>query len=119
MFVLTVILGLGLTGAYLMVGSGKIAKQPMMEESKTRLGVDPEMWTNIGRLELAGATGVLLGLFGPLAIIGVLAGIGIILLMLGAIYYHQKVGDDPKATMPAVVMLVAAVLYVIFRVASA
>jgi hypothetical protein len=73
---------------------------------RDHLGIAPDAWRTIGLLELAGAAGVLLGLavWPP---IGVLAAAGLVLVGLGAVTAHRRVGD---AATPIVTALAAATL---------
>ena len=68
---------------------------------RDHLGVKPVQWRLIGLLELAGVTGVLVGLAWPP--IGVAAAIGLALLVLGAIVFHVRASDSVADTAPAVI----------------
>jgi hypothetical protein len=70
---------------------------------RDHLGVKPAQWRVIGILELAGVTGVLVGL--AWAPIGVAAAIGLSLLSLGAIVFHGRASDSATDTAPAVIGL--------------
>jgi hypothetical protein len=48
----------------------------------------------------------------------VLAAVGLVLLTIGATYYHQTAGDAAAYWLPAVVMGSLAIFYVIARIAS-
>ena len=74
---------------------------------RDHLGVKPVQWRLIGLLELAGVTGVLVGLAWPP--IGVAAAIGLALLVLGAIVFHVRASDSVADTAPAVIGLGLAV----------
>jgi len=74
---------------------------------RDHLGVDPTQWRLIGLLELAGVTGVLVGL--TWAPIGIAAAIGLTLLILGAIVFHVRASDSVADTAPAVIGLGLAV----------
>jgi DoxX-like family len=74
---------------------------------RDHLGVKPAQWRMIGLLELAGVTGVLVGL--AWAPIGVAAAIGLSLLALGAIVFHGRASDSIADTAPAVIALGLAV----------
>jgi len=125
MFILTVILAVVVGGAFMMFGfvmygSGKLAGQKMnLDETRDHLGVSEGLWKAIGALEVAGAAGVLVGLFEALAIIGVLAGVGLVAMTTGAVFYHHKAGDSYKNWIPATVMGALVIFYVIARIASA
>jgi hypothetical protein len=74
-------------------------------------------YKGIGALELLAAVGLLAGLaVWPL---GVAAGIGLVLLMIGAIVAHLRAGDKIKVFAPALVLGVLALAEVIVRAASA
>lgn len=56
----------------------------------------------VGVCQLAGAIGLLCGLWWrPL---GIAAAVGFMLLMVGAVILHRRVGDSVQATLPAVVV---------------
>jgi DoxX-like family len=80
---------------------------------RDHLGVKPAQWRVIGVLELAGVTGVLVGL--GLAPIGVAAAIGLSLLSLGAIVFHGRASDSATDTAPAVIGLGLAVAAAILQ----
>jgi hypothetical protein len=80
---------------------------------RDHLGVKPVQWRLIGLLELAGVTGVLVGLAWPP--IGVAAAIGLALLVLGAIVFHVRASDSVADTAPAVVGLGLAVATAILQ----
>nr|WP_272956565.1 DoxX family protein [Kribbella solani] len=70
---------------------------------RDHLGIAPPLWRLIGVLELAGAAGVLIGL--KITALGVLAAIGLTLLMLGAIASRAKVRDSALLITADVVVL--------------
>ena len=119
MFVATIVLAAVLAAAFIGAGGGKLAGVPMMAEARKHLGVAEGLWKMIGGLEVLGGIGVLVGLHGDLPIIGVLAAIGLIGMTIGAVYYHQKAGDEMKEWLPAVVMGSVAIIYIILRIGSA
>ena len=80
---------------------------------RDHLGVKPAQWRMIGILELAGVTGVLVGLAWPP--IGVAAAIGLSLLSLGAIVFHGRASDSAADTAPAVIGLGLAVATAILQ----
>ena len=73
---------------------------------RDHLGIVPDAWRTIGLLELAGAAGVLLGIavWPP---IGAVAAAGLVLVGLGAVTAHRRVGD---AATPILTALAAATL---------
>lgn len=96
-----------------MAGATKLMKNDMALEMADKLGYRDRM-SMIGMAEVAGAAGVLIGaISSDLEWIGVLAAIGIILLMMGALMHHQRAGDSGKDMAPPAMMAVLAVLYII------
>jgi hypothetical protein len=118
MSALTIILGILLGAGFAMAGGTKLAGHPRMLESRDRLGLSEGLFKIIGGLEVAGAAGVLLGLVSDLAVIGILAAVGLIAMTIGAASYHQKVDDAFQQWAPAVVMGSMAIFYIIARIAS-
>jgi uncharacterized membrane protein YidH (DUF202 family) len=105
--------GIVLALAFLAAGAMKLTKQAMAVEVADRLKYTNRMMP-IGVAEVVGAIGVFLGLLGDdLEFIGFLAGLGLLALMLGALYYHRRGGDAPKEMAPPAVLAVLAVLYLI------
>ena len=117
MFVLTVILGIILGAMFLMMGAGKLGGK--MDPMRVDLGLTEQIWKIDGATGMLGGLGVLVGLIDGLSLIGVLAGIGLAIQTALAAGFHVKKGDSPKEMMPAVMMMVLAIAYVIFRIASA
>lgn len=77
-----------------------------------RLGYD-NIRIPIGIAEVLAAAGVLIGAFvDDFRWLGMTAAAGVILMMIGAIGYHVRARDRFEAV-PAIVVLVAAVLYLI------
>ena len=95
---------------FLAVGTAKILALQPMRELASEAGFTVAAYRRIGLLEVAGAVGLLLGLFAPL--IGALAGAGLLLLLAGALVVHLRKGDGPQKYAPALVcgLLVAAYL---------
>lgn len=68
------------------------------------------MWL-IGGLKLMLAVGLLLGLWLPSLVVP--CGVGMAILMVGAVAMHFKVGDPPIRALPAFVMLVLSIIVVV------
>lgn len=90
----------------------KVTGNPIAVEAANKLGYRGVLPV-IGALEIAGALGVLVGLIpaDSADLIGLLAGFGIIAIMVGAFAYHQRAGDELTDMVPAIVVLVIAALY--------
>lgn len=107
--VLSVLLALAALGA----GIPKIRlKGDVPQQLQEHMGVSAGLTRFIGLAEAAAAVGLLAGLrWHPL---GIAAAIGLVILFVGAIVYHQRAGDysDPKtrgpAMAPAVLILISA-----------
>ena len=101
------IVGLGMAGATKLMG------HQMATEMAQKLGYTDRMRL-IGGAEVLGAIGVLIGaISADIEWLGVLAAIGIIALLIGALIYHRRANDPPQQMIPAAVLIVVAVLYII------
>jgi hypothetical protein len=92
------------------LGTAKVVALQPMRARATEVGFSTMAYRRIGLLEVAGATGLLLGSVEPL--IGALAGAGLLLLLGGAVVAHLRNRDGPRKLAPALVcgVLVAAYL---------
>lgn len=115
MGVLAWIVGLLLAAGFVAAGAAKVAGAPPMLEMKQKMGLSDNLLKGIGGLEILGGIGVFIGLLssGDAELLGTAAAIGLILMMIGALVYHQRAGDPPKEMAGAIVMLILAVLYII------
>ena len=114
------IVGLALIGMLLMSGVMKLTNNDMAKANMKRLGVDDSLKNIIAGLEVAAAVGVFIGLLGNgnNEWLGFLAGLGVIFLMIGAIAYHVRAGDEPKESAPAAMTLLLAALYIVFAISA-
>ncbi|MEV5843556.1 DoxX family protein [Streptomyces sp. NPDC051985] len=111
--VVAVLLGL----AFLAAGVPKVAGQAKAVAQADHLLVPHAVNRLIGCLEVLGAAGVVAGLW--LAWLGSAAGIGLALLMVGAVGAHVRAKDPTKAIVPALTFGVIAVVYVVLRAVTA
>lgn len=108
-----------ITGLLLLVGFGmsgqmKAMKQQVMLDAAEHLGFSQERFQLIGAAEMAGAIGVVLGLLiDDLSWLGLLAAIGLVLVGLGALYFHVKAEDSVKDMVPVSALTLVAVLHII------
>lgn len=87
------VLTIALVAVFGVLGVAKLAAVPAMRAAARHLGFSVAAYRAIGALELAAAAGVALG---PAASpIGIAAGIGLTLLMLGAAAAHLARRDHP------------------------
>ncbi|MGW5109902.1 DoxX family protein [Nocardia sp. NPDC004123] len=101
MKILSTMLAAMLTVEFLSFGAAKTLALAPMRERAARLGYSTAAYRGIGALEIAGASGLLIGLARPP--IGIAAGIGLALLMTGAVVAHVRNGDGVAEYAPAVV----------------
>ncbi|MFT7475145.1 MAG: hypothetical protein ACI81L_002082, partial [Verrucomicrobiales bacterium] len=92
-FVFTVILGIVLGGMFLIMSEGKVTGK--MEDLRENLGLSDQIWKIDGATGMLGGIGVLVGLIDGLAIIGVLAGIGLAIQTALALGFHVRRHDTP------------------------
>ena len=116
MFIATAIVSGLLVLAFLGAGAGKVAANKMAQEQAAHSGFSVAAYRRIGALELAGAIGLLVGLWW--APLGVAAGIGLVLLMAGAVVVHVRLKDPVKLAAPAAVLGLLALAAVLLRLAS-
>jgi hypothetical protein len=84
---------------FLALGTAKILAVAPMRQLAAESGFSPMAYRGIGVLEVAGAAGLLIGLVAPL--LGSLAGVGLLLLLTGALAVHLRKGDGPRKFAPA------------------
>jgi hypothetical protein len=106
----------GLLAALLLVSArGKLVKDPAQMKTMSAVGFPEDKLWLLATAEIAGAVGIVAGLFWwP---IGVAAAAGLILYFLGAIGAHLRVRDLKFA--PALVLLLAAVAALVLRALTA
>jgi hypothetical protein len=95
---------------FVTLGTAKVVAVQPMRARAAEVGFSTMAYRRIGLLEVAGAIGLLLGAVNPL--IGAAAGVGLLLLLGGAVITHVRNGDGPRKFAAAVVcgLLVAAYL---------
>lgn len=89
-------------------------KDPRIMESMDRMKVPVGLIPALPLLKMAGATGIVLGLWSkPL---GIAAAIGLVLYFVGAVFFHLRAKDPVKETTPAVLMLIICALITILQI---
>ncbi|NUT95376.1 MAG: DoxX family protein [Saccharothrix sp.] len=86
---------------FALLGVAKLLALPRMRELADHAGFSVAAYRGIGALEVAGAVGLLVGLAVPL--LGFAAGVGLLLLLAGAVATHVRKRDGLRAVAPAVV----------------
>ena len=110
---MTVLLTAVLTAVFLASSGVKLLGLQRSLRNRDRFGLSPTVWRAIGVLELAGVAGILLGLAVPA--LGMVAGIGLALLMIGAAATRLRVRDPIAAVAGDVAVLALVVLYLVVR----
>jgi uncharacterized membrane protein YphA (DoxX/SURF4 family) len=114
MFIAAAIVSSLMALALVVSGRGKLVKDPQQMKTMTTVGFPEDKLWLLAAAEIAGAAGVVAGLFWwP---IGVAAAIGVVLYFLGAIGAHLRVKD--KSFAPALVMLLVAVAALVLRAST-
>jgi hypothetical protein len=93
----------------LLPSAAKLSAQPAMQASAEHFGIAWERYRLIGVAELAAALGILAGLAWPP--LGIAAAAGMAALVSGALVMHVRAGDDPRKAAPAIVILLATIVY--------
>jgi uncharacterized membrane protein YphA (DoxX/SURF4 family) len=99
---------------FLLAGGMKVAMRPGVAKNLRRLGVDSGGIRMIGILEIAGAIGLLAGVWMPP--LRVAAAAGFVCLLIGALTYHARAGDfgdrrtRAEALAPGVLLAVTAAI---------
>src|SRR6266851_7813212 len=100
--VITLVLGLMVSYS----GVGKIRRDPLqVKVVHETVGVPLKYFPLLAACEFAGAAGLVVGIWWPL--VGIAAGIGLVLYFVGAVVSHLRVGDV-KGIGSAVFMLMLA-----------
>ncbi len=95
--------------ACLLPAFGKLSAHPRMRAAADHFGIAWERYQLIGVAELAAAAGVLAGLYWRP--VGLAAGAGMAVLLLGAVFTHLRASDSPREALPALVLLALDALY--------
>ncbi len=98
----TTILAAVLVVAFAAAGSTKLAAVPAMRARAAHVGLSVAAYRRIGTLEILGVLGLLAGALVPM--IGALAAGGLLLLLCGAVIAHLRTGDGLRELVPAVVL---------------
>jgi uncharacterized membrane protein YphA (DoxX/SURF4 family) len=117
MFIATLVLSALLAVVFVGAGVSKVRKVPAMVTSAEAHGFSADGYRNIGLLELAGAAGLLIGLWW--APLGIAAALGLTLLMAGAVIVHVRAKDKLAETAPAVVITLLAAVALVLRIVTA
>ena len=105
MFVATVIVSSTLAAAMAFAAVRKLSHRPEVVQTYIRVGVPEDRLDYLAMILLAGAAGLILGLFW--APIGIAAAVGVVCYFLVAIAAHVRAHDTAHAPTPVVLELMA------------
>ncbi len=91
-------------GLFLMMGSQKLMSEPELVANFARWGMPDKMYLVIGFFEVLGAVGLLIPRLAGLA------SVGLILIMIGALFTHLTHGEMGMAMIPLIVMILLGVV---------
>lgn len=100
--IVAALLGIAATGSAVQ----KLRRDPMVVKTMHSVGVADRQIPILAALELAGAAGLLVGIWVP--IIGVAAAVGLTLYFLGAVVAHIRAKAPAKEALPAGVLTIVA-----------
>ena len=112
LWIFSVLIGLAST----MSSMGKFTKMEQTVATLKSVGVKDSQIPVLGALELAGAIGLLVGIWVPL--IGHAAAVGLAIYFAGAVVAHTRAGHAFKEIIPAAVLLVVSLATVLLQIAS-
>ena len=110
MIITTVLAGLLIVQGVLL-GGAKVLRLAPMRERAAHVGFTTPDYARIGVLELLAAIGLGIGLVAP--VVGVLAASGLLLLLGGALASHLRSGDSPSELIPAGIVTLLTVAYLV------
>jgi len=112
----TAILAGVLVVAFAAAGAAKLAAVPAMRARAAHVGFSVAAYRRIGILEILGVLGLLAGALVP--VIGAVAAVGLLLLLGGAVLTHLRSGDGPRELVPAIVLGLTTLAFLILVVGS-
>jgi len=112
----TAILAGVLVVAFAAAGAAKLAAVPAMRARAAHVGFSVAAYRRIGILEILGVLGLLAGALLP--VIGAVAAVGLLLLLGGAVLTHLRSGDGPRELVPAIVLGLTTLAFLILVVAG-
>ena len=116
MFIAYVVIAIALSVALVSSGVMKVTKQAqVVEVIHGRVGVPLSWFPMLASAEIAGAVGLIIGLWVPA--LGMAAAIGVVLYFVGAVIAHLRANDRDLFS-PVVAMLLAAAALVLRLVSS-
>jgi hypothetical protein len=105
----TIALAAILVLAFSILGAQKVAAAPAMRSRAEHAGFSVAAYRRIGALELLAVVGLVVGI--ALPVIGVLAAVGLVLLLGGAVAVHLRNRDGVRDMAPALVLGLVALAF--------
>jgi hypothetical protein len=115
MFIAYAVVAVLLAVALVASARAKLVRNEKLTTGMAELGVRGRMLDFLAACEIAGAVGLVAGLF--FAPLGIAAAVGVVLYFIGAVIAHLRVGD--KAFTNALVIFLVAAVTLWLRTASA
>ncbi|MEV7421056.1 DoxX family protein [Streptomyces sp. NPDC091212] len=115
MFIAFAVVGILLALALTASAFADITRAEQVVASLSKLGVPDSWFLPLGLVKIAGALGLVIGLWVPF--LGVAAAIGVVLYFIGALITHLRVKD--YAVAPVVGLMLTGVAALVLRLASA
>lgn len=116
MFIATAVLAILLAAGFVGAGLPKILAQPTAVDNARQHGYSVPAFRVVGLLEVAGAAGLVIGLYW--APLGVAAAAGLALLIVGAVITHLRAKDPVKAAVPALLFGAASIAVLVLRLTT-
>ncbi|WP_233518454.1 DoxX family protein [Streptomyces corynorhini] len=114
MFIAFAVVGILLALALTASAFADITRAEQIVTSMSKLGVPDSWFLPLGLVKLAGALGLVIGVWVPF--LGVAAAIGVVLYFIGALITHLRVKDDEIA--PVIGLMLFGVVALVLRLAS-
>jgi len=102
--------------AFVVLGAAKLLAVPSMRARAAHVGFSVDAYRRIGALELAGAAGLVAAV--ALPGVGAAAGVGLLLLLLGAVTAHLRAGDSIRGAAPALLLAVLVAVLLVLAVGA-
>jgi hypothetical protein len=113
MYISYIIVAIVLAALLVMSGRGKLVKDQRITESLTKVGVPTSWFPYLATAELAGALGLIVGIF--VAPLGIAAAIGIVLYFVGAVTTHVRASDTKGGLSAPGPLLVLGIVALVLR----
>lgn len=105
------VLGMVIAAVFSLTG---VAKLLDLDRARDRFGYSKRRYRLVGLCEIAAAAGVVVGLLSTTwEWVAHAAAVGLCMLLLSALMAHARVQDDGKKVLPAAVMFVVSIVFIV------